>query len=286
MSFAAGEYELFRKFLERGSGIVLGDNKQYLVASRLRRIMAEIEVTSLTELVRRIDSGRSSPLREAVIDAMTTNETLWFRDLHPFNNLRDHILPACFGLDQLKHGASAASAIASKPLRIWSAACSTGQEPYSIAMTLDQLKQKHRAERVNARIVATDLSARVLDAAREGTYEQLALGRGLDKTMLTQYFVEQGEGSWQISQPLRNMVEFRALNLLDSFGGLGQFDIIFCRNVLIYFAGEVKAEILRRMHAALKPGGFLMLGASESPGLMSSSFNMLRYNPGIAYQRL
>src|SRR5690606_8165650 len=175
---------------------------------------------------------------------------------------------------------------ASRQLRIWSAACSTGQEPYSIAMTLEQFRLHHGADRLNAKIVATDLSARVLDNAKEGRYDQLALGRGLDQSTLSRHFIDRGNGSWEVAPKLKTMVEFRILNLLDSFGGLGQFDIIFCRNVLIYFAGPVKADILQRMHAALKPGGFLMLGASESPGALADKFQMTRFNPGIAYQRI
>ncbi|GAA3979763.1 protein-glutamate O-methyltransferase CheR [Allohahella marinimesophila] len=294
MTFEANEYDVFRQFLERSSGIVLGDNKQYLVASRLRRILIETGVSSLTELVRRIDVRHPLPLREAVIDAMTTNETLWFRDMHPFNNLREHILPQCFGLEPMgtarstRTGPSSGSIsqMASKPLRIWSAACSTGQEPYSIAMTIEQFRQHQGADRLNAKIVATDLSARVLDNAKEGRYDQLALGRGLDQTILNQFFVDRGAGTWEVAPKLKTMVEFRILNLLDSFSGLGQFDLIFCRNVLIYFAGPVKTDILQRMHAVLKPGGFLMLGASESPGSLSDKFKMTRFNPGIAYQRL
>ncbi|MAM89505.1 MAG: chemotaxis protein [unclassified Hahellaceae] len=294
MTFEAHEYDVFRNFLERSSGIVLGDNKQYLVASRLRRILIETGVSSLTELVRRIDVRHPLPLREAVIDAMTTNETLWFRDMHPFNNLREHILPQCYGLEPIgatrpaRSGPNAAGLanLASRQLRIWSAACSTGQEPYSIAMTLEQFRLHQGAERLNAKIVATDLSARVLDNAKEGRYDQLALGRGLDQSTLTQHFIDRGNGTWEVGPKLKAIVEFKILNLLDSFSGLGQFDIIFCRNVLIYFAGPVKNDILQRMHAALKPGGFLMLGASESPGALSDKFRMTRFTPGIAYQRI
>ena len=294
MTFEANEYDVFRNFLERSSGIVLGDNKQYLVASRLRRILIETGVSSLSELVRRIDVRHPLPLREAVIDAMTTNETLWFRDMHPFNNLREHILPHCYGLEppgttrSARPGPSSAAAtpISSKSMRIWSAACSTGQEPYSIAMTLEQFRLHYGAERLNVKIVATDLSARVLDSAKEGRYDQLALGRGLDQATLSQYFLDRGNGTWEVGQKLKSMVDFRALNLLDSYSGLGQFDIIFCRNVLIYFAGPVKTDILQRMHSVLKPGGFLMLGASESPGSLSDKFKMTRFSPGIAYQRI
>lgn len=269
----SGDYDKFRDFLHKATGILLGDNKQYLVSSRLRRIMAEQNVTSLSELVDRMQRGGPSGLREAVIDAMTTNETLWFRDVHPFRILEEKLLPEL------------CAANSTQPIRIWSAACSTGQEPYSIAMVVEEFKRKRPGQlRVPVQIVATDLSNRVLAAAREGEYEVLAIGRGLSQERLQNFFTQVGEGVWKVKPEIRRMVEFRPLNLLDSYALLGRFDIIFCRNVLIYFSAELKRDILTRMHGSLKSGGYLILGASESLTGLPERYDMVQCSPGIIYR--
>lgn len=177
------DYDAFRKFLQDACGILLGDNKQYLVTSRLNKIMAQHGMTTLGELIKAITMHPRSGLKEAVVDAMTTNETLWFRDIHPFNILQNQLLP-----DLSKN-------LGSQPLKIWSAACSTGQEPYSISMILDEFKQKNPgAFRMGERIVATDISSTVLNNARSGEYEMLALGRGLSQDRLTKFFQQTGDG--------------------------------------------------------------------------------------------
>ncbi len=270
---SANEYEVFRDWLEKSSGILLGDNKQYLVKSRLRKILAEHGISSLTELVDRIRKQPRSGLREAVVDAMTTNETLWFRDIHPFRILEERLLPEL------------AEERTTQPIRIWSAACSTGQEPYSIAMVIAELKKtKPHLVRRSVRIVATDLSGRVLDIAKRGEYEMLAIGRGLSRERLRMHFDEVESGVWKVKPEIQRMVEFRPLNLKDSYALLGKFDIIFCRNVLIYFSADLKKDILTRMHGALKKGGYLMLGASESLSGMQDKFDMVHCSPGIVYR--
>ncbi|AZZ91382.1 methyltransferase domain-containing protein [Hahella sp. KA22] len=267
------DYDKFRDFLQKACGIVLGDNKQYLVQSRLRRIMADEKIETVGELVDKMSRSMRSPLREAVVDAMTTNETLWFRDVHPFRILEEKILPelsANKGVTQI---------------RIWSAACSTGQEPYSISMVTDEYRRKNLGGmRAALSIVATDLSASVLSAARKGEYEMLAIGRGLSKERMASYFTKTPDGSWKIKPEVARCVEFRSLNLLDSYSLLGKFDVIFCRNVLIYFSAELKKDILSRMHSALKPGGYLILGASESLGNLPDKFEMVHCSPGIIYR--
>ncbi len=267
-------YEPFRRFLRSSCGIELGDNKQYLVASRLKRLMAENQIADLGALVARVEREPRSSLRQQVIDAMTTNETLWFRDTHPFNILRDRLLPE---LQKDRLG----------PLRIWSAACSSGQEPYSISMTVEEFRQKNAlAMRNPVEIVATDLSKGMLDQCRAGCYDSLAINRGLSPERLRQFFDATAADTWTIKPMVRERVRFQQLNLLESFSLLGKFDIVFCRNVLIYFPAEVKADIIRRIHTVLKPGGYLMLGASEGMGEVGRLFEMVQCSPGIIYRAL
>ena len=270
--FSQADYESFKQFLQDASGILLGDNKQYLVKSRLRKIMSEHRLASLGELVERLRRHPRGELREAVIDAMTTNETLWFRDTHPFRILEEKLLP------------EAAQHSASQPLRIWSAACSTGQEPYSIAMVIDEFRRKNpgRLKR-NVEIIATDVSKPVVDAARKGEYELLALGRGLSADRQKKFFDHTPSGSWQVKKEIRDMVTFREHNLLERFN-FGQFDLVFCRNVLIYFSGDLKRDILVRTHEVLKPGGYLILGASESLNGLPDRYEMVQCRPGIIYR--
>lgn len=266
------DYQAFKAFLQNACGILLGENKQYLVASRLRKIMTEYKLASLGELVQQLTRQPRGVLHEAVIDAMTTNETLWFRDHHPFRILQDQLLPEL----AKKKGAA--------PLRIWSAACSTGQEPYSIAMSIDEVRRMRPGQlRQNVQIVATDISRTVLAGARRGEYEMLAIGRGLSPERQSHYFTPAASGSWAIKPAIRNMVDFREINLLDRYT-LGQFDIIFCRNVLIYFSAEHKKDILTRMHQSLTPGGYLILGASESLNGLPDRYQMVQCNPGIIYR--
>ncbi len=267
------EYEGFRKFLQDASGILLGDNKQYLVKSRLRRLLADNHMDSLGDLLVRLQRPGSAQLKESVIDAMTTNETLWFRDNHPFRILAEILLPELAARNSLQ------------PLRIWSAACSTGQEPYSIAMTIEEYRRLQPGRlKPDIKIVATDISRSVLDTARRGEYEMLALGRGLSPERQRLFFNALPAGGWKIKPELQRMVEFRELNLLERYM-LGKFDLIFCRNVLIYFAAEHKKDILTRMHACLNPGGYLILGASESLNGLSHLYEMVQCHPGIIYRR-
>lgn len=265
------DYQAFKTFLQDSCGILLGDNKQYLVTSRLRKIMANTELKSLGELLERLRRQPRGALQESVIDAMTTNETLWFRDLHPFRILQNQLLPEL-------------AKKTSQPLRIWSAACSTGQEPYSIAMCIDEFRRLKPGQlRQNVQIVATDISRTVLAAARKGEYEMLAIGRGLSPERQRQYFTPAASGSWAIKPEIRRTVEFREINLLERYTH-GRFDIIFCRNVLIYFSADHKKDILSRLHQSLNPGGYLILGASESLNGMPDKYEMVQCQPGIIYR--
>jgi chemotaxis protein methyltransferase CheR len=267
------EYDAFKKFLQDACGILLGENKQYLVKSRLRRILEDNQMTSLGALLEHLKRPCRSPLREVVVDAMTTNETLWFRDNHPFRILSDKLLPELAERSQ------------SQPIRFWSAACSTGQEPYSIAMAVDEYRRlKPGKLKADVKITATDISKSVLDVARRGEYEMLAIGRGLSPERQKTFFTQSTNAGWQIRPQLKTMVEFKELNLLERYT-LGKFDVVFCRNVLIYFSGDLKKDILTRMHATLNPGGYLILGASESLNGLPHLYEMVQCHPGIIYRK-
>jgi len=236
------DFEQFRTFLEKACGILLGTNKQYLVSSRLNKLMEQNGIKTLGELVQRMQSQPRSGLREQVVDAMTTNETLWFRDTYPFEVLKSRVLPELI------------KANPGQRLRIWSAACSSGQEPYSLSMTIDEFEKTNLGQlKGGVQIVATDLSPSMLINCKSGEYDSLAMGRGLSQERLQRYFDPKGPGRWVVKPAIRSRIEFRALNLLDSYASLGKFDVVFCRNVLIYFSAEVKKDILTRIHAMLKP---------------------------------
>ena len=267
-SFAPDEYKNFQSFLEKACGIVLGDNKHYLVSSRLSRLMRDNHVATLQDLVNQLERPASSKLKTQVIEAMTTNETLWFRDTYPFEVLSKTIFQEF--REQNKNS-----------VRIWSAACSSGQEPYSISMTADEYATHNPGFRVD--VTATDISQAIINEAREAKYDALALARGLSEERKRRYFSAIGD-QWQVNSNIRSRVTFREGNLLQSYTMLGKFDIIFCRNVLIYFSAESKKDILKRMAAALNPRGFLMLGASESIQQYSTDFEMVRASTGVVYR--
>ncbi|OIN07733.1 CheR family methyltransferase [Oceanisphaera psychrotolerans] len=269
-NFTDEQYRIFCQFLETSTGIVLSDGKQYLVKSRLSPLLARFQIASLGELIDRAMSVRERELKTAVIDAMTTNETLWFRDGYPFTLLADKLFP-----ELAKPG---------KSLKIWSAASSSGQEPYSIAITAQEYQARRPGSLPGLQIVATDISTGMLEQCKSGIYDSLSLARGLSPERRKQFFTPLADGKMQLQPRIRNMVSFRAFNLLDSYSLLGKFDLIFCRNVLIYFSPENKSRILKQFAAALNPGGYLLLGASESLTGLSDKFEMIRCNPGIIYR--
>jgi len=269
------DYSAFQRYLEQASGIVLGDNKHYLVNSRLNRILKDKKLKELGELVKILESGRDRGLQTEVVDAMTTNETSWFRDTHPYRILQEVLLPEI----SKNRGA---------PVRIWSAACSTGQEPYSVSMTVQEFLTKNPGSAVDVQIVATDISPAVLEDAKSGYYDAMAVARGLPADARARYFEQDKnhwEERWQVRENIRRRVRFTHGNLLASYSALGRFDIIFCRNVLIYFSSESKVDIIKRMADILNPGGYLFLGASEAITQYSDEFNMVRCNPGVVYQK-
>jgi chemotaxis protein methyltransferase CheR len=251
------DYEFLRKLLKERSGLDLSSDKQYLVESRLIPLARRVGLNGIAELVTKIKGG-SEALTSDVVEAMTTNETFFFRDKVPFDHLRQTILPAL-----LKARASR------RLLRIWSAACSSGQEPYSIAMCLKEYAAALAGWRVE--ILATDLSQGVLEKSRAGIFSQFEVQRGLPIQMLVRHFTRVGE-LWQLNADIRAMVQHRQLNLLQDFSHLGTFDVIFCRNVLIYFDPDTKGRIFDRLAKAIEPDGVMVLGAAESVVGISDAF--------------
>ncbi|KRS22800.1 chemotaxis protein CheR [Alishewanella sp. WH16-1] len=266
------EYRQFRDFLEQQCGIVLGENKQYLVKSRLGPLMQRFSIATLSELLTKTMNPFERQLRSAVIDAMTTNETLWFRDTYPYELLKSQIFP------ELEKTC--------RSVKIWSAASSSGQEPYSISMTALEYQQgRPSAFAGGVSILGTDISNTMLEHCQRAEYDGLALARGLSPERRSRFFEDSGKGMMRVKEQVRKNVSFRHLNLLDSYTLLGKFDIIFCRNVLIYFSPEVKTKIIRQFAQALNSRGYLILGASESLSSLNEDFEMLRCNPGIIYRK-
>lgn len=269
---SSSDYQRFKTFLEQACGILLGEGKQYLIASRLTRLLRDEDIASLSALMKAIERGQPRHLRDSVIDAMTTNETSWFRDGLPFETLAQYVLPE---FDEQQAG----------PIRIWSSACSSGQEPYTISMLLaEHCRKQPNSQLANSQIIATDISASVLAEARRAEYEDVALGRGLSAARRQQFFIPQ-QARWQVVDAIRKRVSFREQNLLQGFAALGKFDIIFCRNVLIYFSAERKKDILQRMAQSLNRGGYLFLGASETISGYSDAFESVRTPYSTIYRR-
>ncbi|MCW8917919.1 MAG: protein-glutamate O-methyltransferase CheR [Gammaproteobacteria bacterium] len=265
------EYDDFRRYLEEHSGIVLGDNKHYLVTSRLNRLMREFDLEDFATLMKRLKGQRNSKLHEQIVDAMTTNETLWFRDAYPFEVLKYELLPQI-------------TANKLRQVRIWSAASSSGQEAYSISMTIQEyLASKPGSLPGNLQIIGTDISATMLRDASSATYDKMSLARGISEERRQRFFIPAGD-KWQVRPEIKARTSFRELNLLNNFSALGKFDIIFCRNVLIYFSSEMKRDILNRMATSLNPGGHLFLGGSESPTSYTDAFEMVRTPKGVVYR--
>jgi len=260
------DYEYLRKLLRDHSGLDLSADKQYLIESRLLPLARKAGLAGIGELVQKLKGGPIALVTQ-VVEAMTTNETFFFRDKVPFEHFRDAIMP-----DVLRARANR------KSVRIWCAAGSTGQEPYSLAMSLKEMGAALAGWRVE--ILATDLSQDVLEKSRAGIYSQFEVQRGLPIQLLVKYFKQQGE-LWQINADIRAMVQHRQFNLLHDFSQLGTFDVIFCRNVLIYFDQETKSNIFGRLAKTLEPDGFLVLGAAETVVGLTEAFRPVSDRRGL-----
>jgi len=261
------DFAFVAAFLKQRSGLIITQDKMYLLETRLAAILRDNNLDSLAALVDVLRQPGAASVKDQVVDAMTTNETSFFRDNHPFDALRKSVIP---GLIERR--------AATRCLRIWSAACSTGQEPYSLAMMLKDSFPILGGWKVE--IVATDLSPSVLDRAREGIYSTFEVQRGMPIQMLVRHF-DQQEPNWRIKPELRQMVSFRPLNLLEDFSVLGQFDVVLCRNVLIYFDQPTKTRILAAIAKRIAADGVLLLGGAESVFGLSDAFSGLAGLKGV-----
>jgi len=244
------DFDFLATMLKERSGLVLTRDKAYLLETRLMPVARRRNLKGLEELVDSLRIDRDEELENLVTEAMTTNESLFFRDTKPFDQFRDLVLPK---LMQNRAGV--------KKLRIWSAACSSGQEPYSLAMMISEDAAKLAGWRVE--IVATDISTEMLAKAEAGMYTQFEVQRGLPITYLVKYFNQVGD-KWQIDEKIREMVTYKDFNLLKSPAPLGQFDVVFCRNVLIYFDQPTKAAVLQNVAQQMPQDGILYLGGAET----------------------
>src|SRR6185437_15407596 len=244
------EFDILSNLVKERSGLVLTRDKAYLLESRLLPVARKWQLKTLGELAAAVRSRGDSGLVRAIVEAMTTNESFFFRDVKPFDQFKSFVLP---------HLVRARAA--TRSIRIWSAACSSGQEPYSLAMILTEQRAQIAGWRIE--ILATDLSTEILDKAQAGLYSQFEVQRGLPIQLLVKYFKQQGE-RWRIDPGLASMVKFRYLNLLEDFSHLGPFDVVFLRNVLIYFDQPTKTMVLDRIARVLQPDGYLYLGGAET----------------------
>lgn len=270
MSLAAADFDFLCRFLYERSAIVLQPGKEYLAESRLIPLAKQQGLNGITALVASLRAAPANGLAQKVVEAMTTNETSFYRDTGPFEALRVHILPALVKATERE-----------RALRIWSAASSTGQEIYSTAMLIrDHFPQ---LAGWNLQLLATDLSRDVLARAREGRFNQLEVNRGLPAPMLVRHFERAGL-DWQLKPDIRRMVEFRELNLSTAWPALGSFDLVFLRNVLIYFDVDTKRRILGRVRQVLKPHGYLFLGAAETTLMLDDGFERVTFDKTTAYR--
>ena len=244
------EFQFFADFLRERSGISLDAGKEYLVEARMTTVLSDYEFASLSTLIVTLRSGSDPALEDRVVEEMTTNETSFFRDHQPFEELKELVIPTLIETRGTE-----------KKLHIWSAACSAGQEPYSIAMLI----KEHFPELADwtLSIIGTDLSEAALEKARKGSYSQLETNRGLPPELLTKYFTRSGV-RWQINDEIREMVEFRKLNLLEPITGLPVADVVLVRNVLIYFEQALKQETLAKIRGVMDPSSYLFLGGAET----------------------
>lgn len=271
MPIATSDFDTIRQLVYRRSAIVLEPGKEYLVESRMGNILRRHHLNSIADLVNALHGPASREMEEEVIDAMTTNETSFFRDHHPFDTLRNDVLP-----EILQRKA------ASRTLDIWCGASSSGQEPYSIAMTLREAFGAQLAG-WKVRILATDISQEMLEKAKSGAYSELEINRGLPAPLMVKYFQRVGL-QWQIKPEVRNMVEFRRLNLVESWGSLPAFDIVFLRNVLIYFDTDTKRKILAQIRRCMAPHATLFLGGAETVINFAEDFEIVRLGRTVVYR--
>lgn len=267
MTMGADDFAFFQRFLSEKAGLHLWPEKGYLLEARLARILRQRGLDSLAALAGRMRAASDIALERDVVEAMMTHETLFFRDLKSFDSLRDVVLPQLM-----------TARASERRLSIWCAACSTGQEPYSIAMMLSEMGSQLAGWSVQ--ILATDLSTAVIERAKAGIYTQFEVQRGLPIRMLLNYFHQQADG-WTLDKKIRDMVEFRPFNLLRDPTPFGRFDLILCRNVMIYFDGAQRARLFSRLKSRIAPDGALMLGGAETVLGVTTEFASLKEAPNF-----
>lgn len=275
---ASKEFAMIQKFIEEKCGIELGEEKAYLLESKLAKFLAEFGASSFEDLYLKICSTNDSYLIDSVIDAVTINETFWFRDKAPWHILEEILLPSF--ISELRNGER-------NKVRIWSAACSYGQEPYSAAMSIDNCLNRRGIMDVSCEafeILATDISYDVLQMAQRGNFDNISISRGLDEDFKSRYFRNEGR-IWSLDEKIKRQVSFQQFNLIENYFPYGQFDIIFCRYVLIYFSERYKKEVMDRITASLKPGGVLFIGSSELFENYNKYYTMEQYENGIYYRK-
>jgi chemotaxis protein methyltransferase CheR len=273
---ATDDIKAISKYILDISGIDLNEGKAYLIETRLGGLIKEYECSSYRDLCSKAKTDSNKRIENKIIDAISTNETLFFRDSGPFKVLQHKILP-----DLIDRRTEKSSGLLPIPIRIWSAACSTGQEAYSIAIVLKELLPD--LNKYNIKLLGTDISDSALKQASYGTYNKFEIERGLSKEKLLKYFIPNG-GNWKISDEIRAMVSFTKRNILESFVGLGKLDIIFCRNVAIYFNIEERKKLFENIASVLEPDGFLIIGSTESLTGICPIFEPKRYLKTIYYQ--
>lgn len=261
------DFEYVSALLRERSGLVLSGDKAYLMESRLLPVARRWGMSSLDELAQAMRFRGDESLLRDVTEAMTTNESSFFRDIRPFEQFEKVVLPRLMG-----------SRAATKRIKIWSAACSSGQEPYSLAIKMKEMGDAFAGWK--GEIMATDLSEEILEKAKAGIYSQFEAQRGLPITLLVKYFKQDGD-KWQIDESLRAMVQFKKFNLLDNIAQLGNFDVVFCRNVLIYFDQDTKRQVLDKIANQMAPDGVLYLGGAETVIGISDRFAPIPNERGL-----
>ena len=276
MKITPNEITIFAKYIKDICGINLDPSKAYLMETRLKNVIEEAGCVSFHDLFTKAKADGTKTLERKIIDAMTTNETLFFRDVSPFEVLQHKILP-----DLIDIRSSKTSNLLPTPLKIWSAACSTGQEVYSISIVLKELLPDR--EKYSVKLLGTDISDAAIAQASYGAYNKFEIERGLSRDKLQKYFTDSGE-SWKINDEIRSMANFRKLNLMLPFSGLGKFDVVFCRNVAIYFTLEDRKKLFEKIADLLEKDGYLIIGSTESLTGVCPQFEPKRYLRSIFYQ--
>lgn len=286
MELTKSDFQNICKFVYEKCGIVIKEGKDYLIKQRLAPIAQSHGCSNFSEFYFKISKNCTPNLHESIIAAITTNETSFFRDNHPFEAFKDHMLPSIGrAVEERKNRKPERKG---SKARIWCAASSTGQEPYCLAMLIYQYVESAKYRGITANdfsIVGTDISSKVLAQAISGEFSDYELKRGLQESYVKKFFSKSENDKWLVDQKIRDMVEFRRLNLMEPFSMLGGFDAIFCRNVLIYFDDAAKRNILEQFHHMLADDGFLVLGGTESTYGITEKFKSARYKETIIYKK-